>query len=208
MGAGFEGDWMHICVWPRPFHANLRPPQQCQSAIVVVQLLSHVRLFATPWTAACQASLSVTLLRVCSNSCPLTLWCHPTVSSSVTHFSSCLQSFPTSTSFPMSQLLTSGGQNIGASASASVLPVSIQCWFPLGLTGLISSQSKGLSRVFSSTAFQKHQFFGTRPFLWANSHIHTWPLEKPQLQLRGLYSNTVKRFKAWKKFRFKNIKES
>ena len=98
--------------------------------------------------------------RACSNSCSLSWWCHPTISSSVIPFSSCLQSFPASESFPMSQFFTSGGQIIGVSASASVLPVTIQHWFPLGLTGLISLQSKGLSRVFSNTIVQKHQFTG------------------------------------------------
>ena len=96
--------------------------------------------------------------RACSNSCPLSQWCHPTISSSVIPFSSHLQSFPTSGSFPMSWLLTSGGQSIGASASASVLPMNIKGWFPLEWTGWISLQSKGLSRVFSKTTVQKHQF--------------------------------------------------
>ena len=103
--------------------------------------------------------------RVYPNSCPLSWWCHPmrwdAISCSVVPFSSCLQFFPASGSFPMSQLFTSGGQNIGASASASVLPMNIQGWFPLGLTGLISLQSKGLPRVFSNTTVQKHQSFGT-----------------------------------------------
>ena len=94
-----------------------------------------------------------------SNSCPLGQWCHPTISSSVIPFSSCLQSFPSSGSLPMSQFFTSGSQSIGVSASASVLPMNIQDWFPLGLIGLISLQSKGLSRVFSNTTVQKHQFF-------------------------------------------------
>ena len=93
-----------------------------------------------------------------SNSCPSSQWCHPTISSSVFPFSSCLQSFPASGSFSKSQFFTSDGQSIGASASASVLPRNIQDWFPLGLTGLISLQSKGLSRVFSNTTIQKHQF--------------------------------------------------
>ena len=119
--------------------------------------------------------------RTYSNSCPLSRWCHPTISSSVAPFSSCPQFFSASRSFPMSQLSASGGQRIGASASASVLPMNIQGWFPLGLTGLISLQSKGLSRVFSSTAVQKHQFFGAQSFLWSNSHIRTWPPEKPSL---------------------------
>ena len=98
----------------------------------------------------------------CSNSCPLSRWCHPTISSSVTPFSSCPQSFPASRTFPMSQLCTLGGQSIGASASASVLPMNIEDWFPLGLTSWISLQSKGLSRVFSNTTVQKHQFFGAQ----------------------------------------------
>ena len=97
-----------------------------------------------------------------SNSRPSSQWGHPTISSSVTLFSSCLQSFPASGSFPMSQFFTSGGQNIGASASTSVLPMNIQNWFPLGLTGLISLQSKGLSRIFSNPTVQKHQFFSTQ----------------------------------------------
>ena len=117
--------------------------------------------------------------RACSNSCPLSQWCHPTISSSVDPFSSCLQSFPASGSFQMSQLFTSGGQSIGVSASASVLPVNIQDWFPLGLTGWISLRSKGLSRVFSNTTVWKHTFFGSQLSLWSNSHIHRWPLEKP-----------------------------
>ena len=114
--------------------------------------------------------------RVCSNSCPLTWWCHPTISSSVTPFSY-PQSFPASGSFPVSQLFTLHGQSTGA--SASILPMNIQGWFPLGLTGLISLQSKGLSRVFSRGTIQKHQFFNTQLSLWSNSHIHTWLLEKP-----------------------------
>ena len=97
-----------------------------------------------------------------SNSCPSSWWCHPTISSSVIPFSSCPQSLPASGSFPMSQLFASGGQSIGASASAPVLPMTMQDWFPLGLTGWISLQSKGLSRIFSNTTVQKHQFFGTQ----------------------------------------------
>ena len=96
---------------------------------------------------------------VYSNSCPLSRWCHPTISSSVIPFSSCLQSFPASESFPVSRFFTSGGQSIEVSASAWVLPMNIQDWFPLGWTGWISLQSKGLSRVFSNTIVQKHQFF-------------------------------------------------
>ena len=112
-----------------------------------VRSLSHVRLFAIPWNAARQASLSITTPGACSNSCPLSWWCHPTISSSVIPFSTCLQSFPASGSFPVSRLFTPGGHSTGASALASVLPVNIQDWFPLGLTGLISLLSKGLSRV-------------------------------------------------------------
>ena len=100
--------------------------------------------------------------RSCSNSCLSSQWCHPITSSSVVPFSSCLQSFPASGSFPMSQFFPSGGQSIGASASASVLPMNIHDWFPLGLTGWISLQSKGLSRVFSNTTVQKHQFFSAQ----------------------------------------------
>ena len=114
----------------------------------------------------------------CSNSCPSSGWCHPTILFSVVPFSSCLQSFLASGSFPMSQFFASGGQSIRASASASVFAMNIQDWFPLGLTGWISLQSKGLSRV-SNTTVQKHQFFGTQLSLWSNSHIHTWLLEKP-----------------------------
>ena len=127
---------------------------------VVVQLLSRVRLFATPWTAARQAPCPSPSPRACSNSCPLSWWCHPTISSSVVP--SCLQSFPALGSFQMSQFFASGGQSIGVSASASVLPMNIQDWFSLGWTGLISLQSKGLSRVFSNTKVQKRRFFGAQ----------------------------------------------
>ena len=129
--------------------------------------LQHARLpYSSPSSGAC------------SNSSPLSRWCHPTILSSVFPFSSCLQSFPASGSFPVSWLFTSGGQSTGASASASVLPMPIQGWFPLGLTDLISLLSKGLSRVFSSTTVWKHQFLRAQPSLWSNSHIHTWLLEK------------------------------
>ena len=119
-------------------------------------------------------------LRVCSNSCPLSRWCHPTISSSIIPFSSCLQSFSASGSFPVSWFFASASQSIGTSASATVLPMNIQGWlFPLGLTGLISLQFKGLSRVYSSITVWKYQFFRAQPSLWSNSHIHTWLLEKP-----------------------------
>ena len=116
---------------------------------------------------------------ICSNSCLLSWWFHPTISSSVSPFSSCLQSSPASGSLPMSQFFALGGRNTGASASSSVLPMNIQGWFPLGWTSLISFLSEGLSRVFFSTTVRKHQFFSTQPSLWFNSHIQTWPLEKP-----------------------------
>ena len=115
----------------------------------------------------------------CSNSCPLTRGCHPTILSCVIPFFFCLQSFPASGSFPMSGLFTSRGQSIGTSALASVLPVNIQGIFPLGWTALISLQSKGLSGVFSSTTVWKHQVFDIQPNLWFHSHIRTWLLEKP-----------------------------
>ena len=114
-----------------------------------------------------------------SDSRPPRQWCHPAISSSVVPFSSCPQSLPASESFPMSQLFAWGGQSIGVSALASVLPVNTQDWSPLGWPGLISLQSKGLSRVFSNTTIQKHQFFSAQLSSQSNSHIHTWPLEKP-----------------------------
>ena len=124
------------------------------------------------------------------NSCPLSWWCIPTVLSSVIpfSFSSFSWSFPASGSFPVSQSFASGSPNIGVSASG--LPVNIQDWFPLGFTGLISLQSKGLARAFSNTTVQKYQFFGTQLSSWSNSHIHTWPLEKPELWLDGHLSTS------------------
>ena len=114
--------------------------------------------------------------RVCPNSCPLSRWCHPIISSFVIPFSPCLHSFPASGSFPVSWLFTSGSQSIGASATASVLPMNIQGWFPLRLTSLISFQYKRLWRVFSSATIQK-QFFGIQPSLWSNSYICTRLIE-------------------------------
>ena len=125
--------------------------------------------------------------RVCSNSCPLSQWCYPNFLSSVAHFSPCPQSFPASGSFPVHQLFVSGSQRFGASASVSVLPMNIQGWFPLRLTGLISLQSKGLSRVFSSTTIWKHQFFGAQPSLRSTYHIHTRLLEKSKIWLYGCW---------------------
>ena len=139
---------------------------------VDIQSLSHARFFATLWTTARQTSLSFTISGACSNPCPLSQWCHPTISSSVVPLSH-LQSFPASGSFQMSQYFASGGQSIGA--SVSVLPMNIQDWFPLGLTGLISLQSKRLSRVFSNTTVQKHQFFSAQPSLWSTlTSIHDY----------------------------------
>ena len=130
--------------------------------------LQHARLPCPPQTPG-----------ACSNSCTSSGWCHLTILT----FSSFPQSFPASGSFPISQFFTSGGQSIGVSASASVLPMNIQDWFPFRLTGLISLQSKGFSRVFSNTTVQKHQFFGTQLSSESNSHIHTWLMEKPKLTL-------------------------
>ena len=120
---------------------------------------------------------------VYSNSCPSSRWCHPAISSSVIPFSSCPQSLPVSGSFPISQLFNSVGQKIGVSASASVLPKNIQDWSPSGWTGRIFLQSKGLSRVFSNTTVQKHQFFGAQFSSQSNSHIHTWPLDFMRWQM-------------------------
>ena len=125
-----------------------------------VPSLCRFGLFETWWTAAHQASLSFSISRACSTSCPLRQWCHSTISPSVVPFSSCFQFFPASGPFPVSELFTSVGQSTGSSVSASVLPTNIQDWFPLGLTGLISLKSKELSTVFSNTTVQKHQFFG------------------------------------------------
>ena len=131
-----------------------------QEPFAVVQLISCVQLFVTASTQHARLPCPTPFPRACSNSCPLTWWCHPTISSSVIPFSFWLQSFPVSWSFLMSQIFTSGGQNIGISASVSVLPRNKQDGSPLGWTGWTSLQSKGLSRVFSNTTVQKHQFFG------------------------------------------------
>ena len=131
-------------------------------SLLSVQLLSHVWLFTTPWTTAHQAYLSITNSQVYSTSSPLSRWCHPTISSPVVPFSSCLQSFPASGTFQISQLFASGGQSIGVWASTSVLPMNTQDWSPLGWTGWISLLSKGLSRVFCNTTVQKYPFFGAQ----------------------------------------------
>ena len=142
-----------------------------------VQFLSCFWLFATPLNAALQASLFFTISQSLLKLMSIRSWCHPTISSSDSPFSSYLQSFPASGSFRMSWLLASGGQSIGD--SGSVLPKNIQDWFPLGLTGLTSLKSKVHSRVFSNTTVQKHHFFSAQPYLWSNSDIHAWLLEKP-----------------------------
>ena len=144
-----------------------------------VQSLSHVRLFATPWTTARQASLSITN----SWSPPKPVSIESVMPSN--HLILCRplllppSTFPSIRVFPVNQLFASGGQSIGVSASKSVLPMNTQDWSPLGWTGWISLQSKGLSRVFSNTTVQKHQFFGVQPSSQSNSHIHTWLMEKP-----------------------------
>ena len=152
---------------------------QITSFSVADQLLSYVWLFVTHGLQHARFPCPLPSPGACSNSCPLSRWCHPTILSSVISLSSCLQSFPVSGSFLTSQLFASGGQSTGISASASFLPMNIQDWFPLGLTGLISLQSKGLSRVFSNTTVQKHPFFSAQSSLWSTSHMHTWLLEKP-----------------------------
>ena len=139
-----------------------------------VQLLSCVQLFVTPWTAAHQASLSIANSWSLLDLMSIGRWCHPTTSSSVIPFSSCPQSFPASGSFPMRQFFTSHGQCIGVSASASVLPMNIQDWFPLGWTGWISLQYKGLSGVFSNTTVQKHQFFSAQLYGPTLTSIHDY----------------------------------
>ena len=157
----------------------------CLTSVSSVQLLSHVRLFATPWLKHARPPCPSPSPGVHSNSRPSSRWCHPAISSSVIPFFSCPRSLPASESFPMSQLFTWGGQSIGVWASASVLPMNTQGWSPLEWTDWISLQSKGLSRVFSNTTVQKHQFFSTQLCSQSNSHIHTWPLEKPKPWLDG-----------------------
>ena len=151
-----------------------------------VQSCSHVWLFVTPLTVAQETSLSPTLGPY-SNSCPLSRWCHPTISYSVIPFSSCPQSFPASGSFPISHFFASGGQSIGVPASASVLPMNIQDWLPLGWTGWISLQSKGLSIIFSNVTVQKHQYLSTTtkkvkwvPFLLQQLNGFPSPKAAPQ----------------------------
>ena len=162
---------MHVCILclASPFFFFFLSKPFLWVFIFAVQSFSHIQLFATPWTARHQASLSFTisqsLLRLMSIGSTMPIQS----SHSVACWSSCLQSFPALGSFLMSRFFTSGGQNNGTSTSAPVLPMNIQGWFPLGLTGFISLLSKGLSRVFSSTTIQKHQLFGSQPSLWSNS---------------------------------------
>ena len=164
-----------------PLWDSLTFPFSCDNQVAPFVNSVHivVSTFVTPWTATCQASLLFTisgsLLKFMSIESVILsnhlILCCP--------FSSWLQSFPASGSFPMSQFFSSGGQSTGVSPSASVLPMNIQGWFPLGLTRLISVKFKGFSRVFFSTTVWKHQFFAFQPSLWSNSHIHTWLWEKP-----------------------------
>ena len=147
--SSYEHMWS-VHVWNKGF-ISVQFSRSVMSDSLRPQELQHTR-------APCQLPAP----RAHPNSCPLSQWCHPTISSSVVPFSSCSQSFLASGSFPMSQLFSSGGQSIGVSASASVFPVNTQDWSPLGWTGWISLQSKGLSRVFSNTTVQKHQFFCTQ----------------------------------------------
>ena len=159
-----EKDVVHI-------HNGIFSSVQFSCSVVSDSLRSHELQHARP---PCPSPTP----GVHSDSRPSSQWCHPAIASSVIPFSSCPQSLPASESFPMSQILAWGGQSIGVSALASVFPNNIQDWSPLEWTGWISLQSKGLSRVFSNTKLQKHQFFGAQLSSPSNSHIHTWPLEK------------------------------
>ena len=175
--------------WTRLSNCNLNL-KKCESVTtevywvsqffeIVVQSLSLFQIYGTPWITAHQDSLPSPTPRVYSNSCPSSRWCHPAISSSVIPFSFCPQSLPASGSFPMSQLFAWGGQSTGVSALASVLPKKSQAWSPSEWTAWISLQSKRLSRVFSNTTVQKHQFFSAQLSSQSNSHIHTWSLEIP-----------------------------
>ena len=151
----------------------------CHNPLSSLQSLSRVSLFATPWIRARQASLSITNTRSLPKPMCISWWCRPVISPSVIPFCSCPQSFPGLGSFPMSQLFAWGDQSIGVSASTSVPPMNTQDYSLLGWTGWIFPQSKGVSRVFSNTTVQKHQFFSAQLSSPSNSHIHTWLLEKP-----------------------------
>ena len=164
---------------------------------VVVQSHSCVQLFRPHGVQHTRLPCPSPFPGVFPSSCPLNWWCHPAISSSVTLFSFCLQSFQASESFPMSQLFASAGQSIEVSALLSVFPKSIQGWFPVRFTSFISLLSKWLSRVFSTTTVWKHQLFGILPSLLSNSHAYTWLLERPSLDYRDLFNlkfNMLSRF--------------
>ena len=160
----------YICSWKKSYHKPSSVQFSC--SVMSDSLWPHEPQHTRP---PCPSPTP----GVYPNLCPLSRWCHLTISSSVVPFSSCLPSFSASGSFQMSQLFTSGGQNIGVSAATSVLPMNTQDWFPLGWTDWISLQFKGLSRVFSNTTAQKQQFLGAQLSSQSSSHIHTWLLEKP-----------------------------
>ena len=168
--------WKQIGLCAEPFEYCQELSLPFSSIVLLVQLLSRAWRFVTPWITARQAFLFFTvsrsLLKLTSISRPLR--CHPTLSSSVVPFSSRLQFFPASESFPINLLFSSGGQRIGVSVSAAVLPVTVQGWCPWGWTGWTSLQSKGLSRVFSNTTVQKQTFFGAKPSLQSNTHVCLW----------------------------------
>ena len=176
-----------LCIWKFSFHILLKPSlkdfehnlismwNECNCLAQFDSVTQSCPTFCDPMDCS---TPGFPVHHQFPDSWPLSQWFHPTISSSVVPFSSHLQSYPESGSFVISQFFTSGGQSIGASASASVLIMNIQDWFPLRWTGLIL-QSKGLSRVFSSITVRKHQFFSAQPSLWSNFHIHTWLLEKP-----------------------------
>ena len=170
--------WNKISVFKRRCEVCLFSSVQFSRSVVSDSLRPHKSQHARP---PCPSPTP----RVYPNSCPLSQWCHPTISFSIVPFSSCPPSFPASGSFQMCQLFASGGQSIGVSASTSVPPMNTQDWSPLGWTGWISLKSKGLSRVLSNTTVQKHQSFSTLLSSQSNSHIHTWPLEKPEPWLDG-----------------------
>ena len=173
LNANFQATFFSLILGGQePYIAWVKYPFQFSRLVVSDSLRPHDLQHSRP---PCPSPTP----RVHPDPCPLSWWCHPTISSSVIPFSSCLQSFPASGSFQMRQLFTLGGQSIAVSSLASVLPMNTQDWSPLGWTGWIALQSKGLSRVFSNTTVQKHQFFDTQLSSQSNSHIHTWPLEKP-----------------------------
>ena len=188
-------NWLGSCACLSTSHSHLKMLVCEMSAAAVVQSLSHVRLFATPWSAARQAPCPPLSPGVCSDPCPWNQWCYLTISSSAAS-SYCPQSFSASGSFPVSWLFPSGGQSIVA--SALVLPMNIQDWFPLELTGLICLQSKGLSRVFSTTRVRKHQFFGSQPSLWPNCHICTGLLDATKLwSMKGVRCLQLIKVRCW-----------